>query len=75
MAEASALARLKAQVRQQLPADSAELEAARKDLEGTREALQLEQAQHLELTMTSSMGFWVTIGLLAIWRLTEREPE
>jgi hypothetical protein len=57
----------------QLSADFATLEYERKTLETRREALQLVQAQHLELTMTSSLGFWVTIGLLAIWRLVYRQ--
>ncbi len=38
-----------------------------------KETRQTEQAQRLELVMTSSLGFWVTIGMLAIWRLTDPE--
>lgn len=60
------------QVSREVPAAIEQLSAKRNALRGERENLQLVQAQHLELTMTSSLGFWVTVGLLAIWRLTDR---
>jgi hypothetical protein len=65
----------RASVVQQVAADFSALEQERKDLEANRDSLQLAQAEHLELTMTSSLGFWVTIGLLAIWRLTRPDPD
>jgi hypothetical protein len=59
----------------QLLANFDELERTREYLVAQRNDLQLAQAQHLELTMTSSLGFWLTIGLLAIWRLTRPDPD
>jgi hypothetical protein len=65
----------RASVVQQVSADFSALEHEQKCLEAQRDGLQLVQAEHLELTMTSSLGFWVTIGLLAIWRLTHPDPD
>jgi hypothetical protein len=65
----------KARIRATLVSDVADLTAAQTKLEASQEVLQKEEARRLELVMTSSMGFWVTIGLLAIWRLTDRQPD
>lgn len=59
----------------QLQGNIKTLEDERPDLASDLNDLQLVQAQHLELTMTSSLGFWLTIGLLAIWRLTHSDPD
>jgi len=59
----------------QFQADINALENERPALEKQLNDLQLTQAQHLELTMTSSLGFWLTIGLLAIWRLRHPDPD
>jgi hypothetical protein len=59
----------------QFQTDISTIEDERPALEAQLNNLQLVQAQHLELTMTSSLGFWLTIGLLAIWRLTHSDPE
>lgn len=59
-------------VLQEVPVEIQTVSEKRTKLAGKREGIQLLQAQHLELTMTSSLGFWATMGLLAIWRLTDR---
>ncbi len=59
----------------QLQSDVQTVEDERPHLASGLNDLQLVQAQHLELTMTSSLGFWLTIGLLAIWRLTHSDPD
>ncbi|HLW97157.1 MAG TPA: hypothetical protein VKR82_00815 [Candidatus Acidoferrales bacterium] len=70
---AIAVAELKARTYRQLTADASEMATVRADLEQARQSLQPEVAKRLEVALTSAMGFWVTIGLLAIWRLTDRE--
>lgn len=73
MGAASSLRALKASVAQDVQADSEQLEIAWNSLRARQEKLQAIQTQHLELTLTASLGFWATVGLLAIWRLSEPE--
>ncbi len=73
MEAASKLRALRASVAQDMKTDSERLEIAWNFLRAKQETLQAIQTQHLELTMTASLGFWVTVGLLAIWRLSQPE--
>jgi hypothetical protein len=67
------LAALKQRVAAGLPPERP-LQDAETYVGNLRETLQVGQAQRLELAMTTSLGFWVTIGLLAMWRLSHPEP-
>jgi hypothetical protein len=58
-----------------LPADAVALATERAALQTQQDKLQLALGQHLELTMTSSMGFWVTIALLAVWEISHPDPD
>lgn len=74
MAASSQVRQTRERIAAQVEADTKEMTGIRQELEALRNRLRVKQAQHLELTMTSSLGFWVTIGLLAIWRLTQPGP-
>jgi hypothetical protein len=48
------------------------LDAAGPTIDAKLEKIRIRLAQQLELAVTASFGFWTTVGMLAMWRLLDR---